>query len=136
MLKLDSAFLIVFKHYYFNPAMKWYFSYLLELHFWMKAPPSWSWSHGSWIYNYLCNQCLSPLNLWVRTPLRRGVLNKHYVIKFVSDLRQVGSFFRVLRFPPPINWPPWYNWTTCMLKLALNTIHSPNWMKTLNKEYN
>ena len=29
----------------------------------------------SWIYNYLCNQCLSPLTLWVRTLLRRGVLN-------------------------------------------------------------
>jgi hypothetical protein len=23
----------------------------------------WSWSYGSWIYNYLCNQCLSPL-MW------------------------------------------------------------------------
>jgi len=23
--------------------------------------PWWSWSHGSWIYNYLCNRCLSPL---------------------------------------------------------------------------
>jgi len=23
--------------------------------------PSWPWSYGSWIYNYLCNQCLSPL---------------------------------------------------------------------------
>jgi len=29
--------------------------------------PLWSWSYGSWIYNYLCNQCLSPLKLWVRT---------------------------------------------------------------------
>jgi hypothetical protein len=27
---------------------------------------------------------------------------KHYVIKFVSDLRQVGGFLRVLRFHPPI----------------------------------
>ena len=26
-----------------------------------------------------------------------------YVIKFVNDLRQVGCFLRVLRFPPPIN---------------------------------
>jgi hypothetical protein len=26
---------------------------------------SWSWSYGSWIYNYLCNQYLSPLKLWV-----------------------------------------------------------------------
>jgi hypothetical protein len=31
---------------------------------------------------------------------RRGV--KHYLIKFVSDLRQVGGFLRVLRIPPPI----------------------------------
>ena len=30
----------------------------------------------------------------------RGV--QHYVIKFVSDLRQVGGFLRVPRFPPPI----------------------------------
>jgi hypothetical protein len=33
-----------------------------------KNVPSWSWSYGSLIYNYLCNQCLSPLKLWVRTP--------------------------------------------------------------------
>ena len=26
----------------------------------------------------------------------------HYVIKFVSDLLQVGCFHQVLRFPPPI----------------------------------
>ena len=33
---------------------------------------------------------------------------QHYVIKFVSDLRQVGGFLRVLRFPPQ--------------KVALNTL--------------
>jgi len=27
-----------------------------------------SWSYGSWIYNYLYNQCLSPLKLLVRIP--------------------------------------------------------------------
>ena len=27
---------------------------------------------------------------------------QHFVIKFVSDLRHVGGFLRVLRFPPPI----------------------------------
>ena len=27
---------------------------------------------------------------------------QHYVIKFVSDLRPVGGFLRVLGFPPPI----------------------------------
>jgi len=28
----------------------------------------WPWLYGSWIYNYLCNQCLSPLKLWVWIP--------------------------------------------------------------------
>jgi hypothetical protein len=28
----------------------------------------WSWSYGSWIYYYLCNQCLSPLKLWSQIP--------------------------------------------------------------------
>ena len=32
-------------------------------------------SHSSWIYNYLCNQCLSPLTLWVWIPPRQGVLD-------------------------------------------------------------
>jgi hypothetical protein len=27
---------------------------------------------------------------------------QHYVIKFVSDLRQIGGFLGVLRFPLPI----------------------------------
>jgi hypothetical protein len=27
---------------------------------------------------------------------------KHYVIKFVCNLRQVNGFLRILRFPPPI----------------------------------
>jgi len=31
---------------------------------------SWQWSHGDWIYNYLCYQCLSPLMLWVRISIR------------------------------------------------------------------
>jgi hypothetical protein len=30
-------------------------------------------------------------------------LMQHYVIKFVSDLRQVDGFLQLLRFPPPIN---------------------------------
>ena len=28
---------------------------------------SWLWSYGSWIYNYLCNQCQPSLKLWVPT---------------------------------------------------------------------
>jgi len=42
-------------------------------------------------------------------PITTNVVNsnptqaiQHYVIEFVSDLRHVIGFFRVLRFPPPI----------------------------------
>ena len=43
-------------------------------------------------------------------PAHDGVyLVLHYVIKFVSDLRQVCGFLSVLWFPPPINWPTRYN---------------------------
>ena len=62
-----------------------------------------SWSYGSWIYNYLCNQCLSPLTLWVWIPLRQVVLKTTLCDKVCQWLaRQVGGFLRVLQFPPPI----------------------------------
>jgi len=31
--------------------------------------PSWSWAYSSWIYNYICDQWISPLKLWARIPL-------------------------------------------------------------------
>jgi hypothetical protein len=82
-----------------------------------------SWSYGSWIYNYLCNQCLSPLMLWVRS----GWGAQHYVITFVGDLRQVGVFVRVVRFPPPIKLAVTirYNWNI-VEKVALSIIKQTN----------
>ena len=47
---------------------------------------------------------------------------QNYVIKFVSDLRQVGGFLRVLWFPPPIKLTP-HDKTEILLKVALNTIN-------------
>ena len=45
------------------------------------------------IYNYLCNQCLSPLNVVGSNPANVEVYSiQHYVIKFVVDLRQVDGF--------------------------------------------
>jgi hypothetical protein len=71
---------------------------------------SWPCSHVSWIYNYLWNQCLSPLNCGFHYRSGRGV--QHYVIKFVSDLRQFDGLHRVwnggmggthlLSYPQPI----------------------------------
>ena len=42
-------------------------------------------------------------NVGNSNPARGEVYSiQHYVIKFVSDLRQVGGFLQVLRFPRPI----------------------------------
>jgi hypothetical protein len=46
---------------------------------------------------------------------------QHYVIKLVSDLRQVGGFLRVLRFPPPIKLTATILLKYCW-KWRLNTI--------------
>jgi hypothetical protein len=50
----------------------------------------------------------------------RGV--QHYVIKFVSDLRQVGGFLRVLRFPPPISKTDSHDRIEILLKVALTLL--------------
>ena len=46
---------------------------------------------------------------------------KHYVIKFVSDLRRVGGFRQVLWFPPQIKLTP-HDITEILLKVTLSTI--------------
>ena len=62
-----------------------------------------SWKYGNWIYNYLCNQSLSQLKLWIQNPLNGEVYSmQHFVKEFGSDWRQVGGFLRVVLFPPPI----------------------------------
>ena len=43
---------------------------VIEIYYKSTRGSTWLWSYGSWIYNYLCNRCLSPLMLWVRLPLR------------------------------------------------------------------
>ena len=63
-----------------------------------------SWLYGSWVFIYQSNKCLSPVTLSVRITIIQVFLMQHYVIKFVSDLRQVGGFL------PQYNWPPRYNW--------------------------
>jgi len=47
---------------------------------------------------------------------------QHYVIKFVSDLWQVGGFLRILGFPPPKKTDR-HDITKILLKVALNTIN-------------
>ena len=55
--------------------------------------------YGRWINNYHCNQCPITTEVAISNPIHGKVnLIRHYVIKFVSDLRQVGGFLRILWF--------------------------------------
>ena len=51
-------------------------------------------------------------------------LIQHYVIKFVSDLRQVSDFLRVLRFPQQIRIVR-HDITEILFKVALNAKPKP-----------
>ena len=44
-----------------------------------------------------------------------------YLMKFVCDLRKVGGFLQVLRFPPPIKTDG-HDKIEILLKVTLNTI--------------
>jgi len=72
--------------------------------------PSWPWSYGSWIYNYLCNRCLSHWCCEFDSHSGRGV--KHYVI--VCQWLAAGQWFS------PVSSTN--NITEILLKVVLNTI--------------
>jgi len=67
-----------------------------------KQGPSWSWSYGSWIFNYLCNQCLSPLTLWFRTPFMVRCTWYNIMWYSLSVIRDRSGFVMGTPVPPPI----------------------------------
>ena len=85
--------------------------------------PSWPWSYGSWIYNYLCNQCLSPLMLWVRITIRARCTT---LCDKVCLWLTTGQWFSP---GPPVsstNKTDHHDITAVLLKVALNTIKQTN----------
>ena len=82
--------------------------------------PSLSWLYNSWIYNYLCNQCLSPLVLWVRISIRT---------KCTTLFDKVCQWLAISRWfssGPPVfstNKTDRHVTTEILLKLVLNTIN-------------
>ena len=91
---------------------------------------SWLWSYGSWIYNYICNQCLSPLTLWVQILFRRSILDPTLCDK-VCQWLVAGRWFSLDTLVSSTNKTDCYNITEILLKVALNTI-SHHHLFTLN----
>ena len=81
-------------------------------------------SYVSWISNYLCNQCLSPVKLWVWTPLRRGVLNTTLCDK-VCQWLATGRWFSQGTPVSSTNKTDRHDITEILLKVALSTINQP-----------
>ena len=79
-----------------------------------------------WIYSYmyLCNQCLSPLKLWVRIPLRRDVLDTTLCDKVCQWLVE-GQMFSAGSPISTTNKTDRNDITEILLKVAFNTMIPP-----------
>ena len=96
------------------------------IHIPVLGPPLWS--YGSWIYNYLCNQCLSPLMLWVQISIRARCTT---LCDKVCQWLATGRWFSP---GPPVsstNKTDRHDITKILLKVALNPIKQTN--KQTNK---
>ena len=94
--------------------------------------PSWPWSYGSWIYNYLCNRCLSPLMLWVRISIRSRcttlcdkVCQWLATDRWFSPGSPISSTYKTDR----------HDITVIMLQVALNSTKQNNLITFLSNMY-
>ena len=103
---------------------------IFKLQLWL----SWQWWYGSWIYNYLCNQCLSPLLLWVWISIRARCTT---LCDKVCQWLGTGQWFS--QGPPVSSTNKTYRHdiTEILLKVALNTMKQTNhtrWQPLLKTE--
>jgi hypothetical protein len=84
--------------------------------------PSWSWSYGSWIYNYMCNQCLSPIQLWVWTLFMARCTRCNIMWQILSVTCDRSVVFFGYSVVSSTNKTNRHDITEILLKVALNTI--------------
>ena len=84
---------------------------------------SWPRSYGSWIYNYLFNQCLSPLMLWVWNLIRVRCTT---LCDKVCEWLAKGRWFSLGPTVSSTNKTERHDITEIFLKVALNTIKQTN----------
>jgi hypothetical protein len=97
----------------------------------------WSWSHGSWIYNYLYNQCLSPLKLWIRTPLMERCTRYNIMwwsLSVTCDSSVVFSGYSSL--VSSTNKTDRHDITEILLKVAINTINQSKQLRVTIQSIN
>ena len=80
--------------------------------------------YSSWIYDYLCNQCLSSPKLWVCIPIRQGVLDATLYDK-VCQWLATGPWFSPGTSVSSTNKTDRHDITEILWKVTLNTINQP-----------
>ena len=83
---------------------------------------------GRWIYNYLCNQCLSPLKLWVWILFRQGAHDTTLCDK-VCQWLATGRWFPQGTQVSSSHETDSHDVTEILLKVVLNTINTINQTK-------
>ena len=99
--------------------LKFISNILIKILFWFMGL-SWLWSYSSWIHNYLCNQCLSPIKLWVWILLRWGILDTTLCDK-VCQWRTTGHWFSPDTPVSSTNKTNRHDMAEILLKVALNS---------------
>jgi len=99
-------------NYYNNRSVLWVRGYLYTGNYFVVVIV-----YGSWIYNYVCNQCLLPLKLWVRTPFMARCARYNIMWKSLSVICD-----RSVVFSGYTNKTYHHDITEILLKVALNTI--------------
>jgi hypothetical protein len=92
-------------------------------------------SYGSWIYNYLCNRCLSPLMLWVWFPLRAMCTT------LCDKVCQWLAAGRWISLGTPVSstnkTDSWYNWNIFESGIKQNAeIHESQKLRFFQEIYN
>ena len=87
------------------------------------TPKGWPWSYGSWIHNYLCNQCLSPLMLWVWISIRARCTT---LCDKVCQWLATGRWFSPGPLVSSTNKTDRHYITEILLKVALHTLKERN----------
>ena len=103
----------------FNHVLSYLFKLLLLIPCTQRS--TWSWSYDSCKYNYLCNKFLSPLTLWVRILLTRGVLDTTLCDK-VCQWLAACRWFSTGTPVSSINKTDLHDIIEQLLKVTLNTI--------------
>jgi hypothetical protein len=90
----------------------------------------WLSSYGSWIYNYLCNQCLSPL-MWVWISIRVRCTT---LCDKVCQWLATGQWFFPGTLVSSTNKTDCRDITEILLKVVLNTINQTQYHLVRSKE--